>query len=295
MSRKKYQHYNEEFRREAVLRSEKPGVTQAMVAKELGVSAQQIANWKRQFKRLSDKQFNSLNGVDYSKKESEVVRKLRRELNEVKKENEFLNKACCVLCESPKVKYALIREHVGQCTVTLMCRVLGVSRGGYYDWRKRRKCKRQMRNELLTEQVAETYAEFKGLYGAIRIKQELNAAGIACSVNYVAKLLQIQRLKARNGKGFKYDKHANAMTNVADNVLKQNFRAKRSNKKWTTDITYIWVENQWFYLAVVMDLYSKRIVGWSLDNSMTEKIVINAIEMAFKRREIKLGLIVHSD
>ncbi len=93
MSRKKYQHYNEEFRREAVLRSEKPGVTQAMVAKELGVSAQQIANWKRQFKRLSDKQFNNLNGVDYSKKESEVVRKLRRELNEVKKENEFLKKA----------------------------------------------------------------------------------------------------------------------------------------------------------------------------------------------------------
>ncbi len=176
-----------------------------------------------------------------------------------------------------------------------MCRVLEVSRGGYYDWRKRRKYKRQIRNELLTEQVAETYVEFKGRYGAIRIKQELNAAGIACSVNYVAKVLQIQGLKARNGKGFKYDKHVNAMTNVADNVLKRNFSAKRPNKKWTTDITNIWVENQWFYLAVVMDLYSKRIVGWSLDNSMTEKIVINAIEMAFKRREIKSGLIVHSD
>lgn len=93
MARKKYQSYTEEFRREAVKRSEKSGVTQATVAKELGVSAQQIANWKRQFTRLSDKQFNSADGVDYSRKESEELRKLRRENKRLQEEMEFLKKA----------------------------------------------------------------------------------------------------------------------------------------------------------------------------------------------------------
>lgn len=92
MARKKHQHYTEEFRREAVKRSEKPGVTQAQVAKELGVSAQQIANWKRQFTRLSDKQFNTVDGVDYSKQESEEVRRLRRENKRLQEEMAFLKK-----------------------------------------------------------------------------------------------------------------------------------------------------------------------------------------------------------
>lgn len=92
MARKKHQHYTEEFRREAVKRSEKPGVTQAQVAKELGVSAQQIANWKRQFTRLSDKQFNTVDGVDYSKRESEELRRLRRENKRLQEEMAFLKK-----------------------------------------------------------------------------------------------------------------------------------------------------------------------------------------------------------
>ena len=92
MAHKKHKHYTEEFRREAVKRSEKPGVTQAQVAKELGVSAQQIANWKRQFTRLSDKQFNTVDGVDYSKQESEEVRRLRRENKRLQEEMAFLKK-----------------------------------------------------------------------------------------------------------------------------------------------------------------------------------------------------------
>lgn len=92
MARKKHQHYTEEFRKEAIKRSEQPGATQASVAKELGISAQQIANWKRQLTRLSDKQFNTLDGVDYSKKESEEMRQLRRENKRLKEEMEFLKK-----------------------------------------------------------------------------------------------------------------------------------------------------------------------------------------------------------
>ena len=102
MARKKHQHYTEEFRKEAVKRSEQPGVTQAQVAKELGVSAQQIANWKRQFKRLSDKQFNSVDGVDYSKQEREEVRKLKRENKQLREEMEFLKKAAAYFANDHK-------------------------------------------------------------------------------------------------------------------------------------------------------------------------------------------------
>ena len=102
MARKKYQHYTEEFRKEAVKRSDQPGVTQSQVAKELGVSAQQIANWKRQFTRLSDKQFNTVDGVDYSKKESEELRKLRRENNRLQEEMEFLKKAAAYFANDHK-------------------------------------------------------------------------------------------------------------------------------------------------------------------------------------------------
>ena len=100
MGRKKQHAYTEEFRREAVKRSEKPGVTQAQVAKELGISAQQIANWKRQFTRLSEKQFNSLDGVDYSRNESEDLRKLRRENKQLKEEMDFLKKAAAYFAKS---------------------------------------------------------------------------------------------------------------------------------------------------------------------------------------------------
>lgn len=102
MARKKYQHYTEEFRKEAVKRANEPGVTQAQVAKDLGLSAQQIANWKRQFSRLSDKQFNAVDGVDYSKKESEELRKLRRENKRLEEEMAFLKKAAAYFANDHK-------------------------------------------------------------------------------------------------------------------------------------------------------------------------------------------------
>ena len=143
--------------------------------------------------------------------------------------------------------------------------------------------------------MVETYSNFKARYGAPRIARELKELGVACSINTVADILQKQGLKARNGKAFNYGGHALTMHNVSDNLLWRKFGANKPNEKWTTDITYIWVEDQWLYLATVMDLYSRSIVGWSLDLSMTEQLVTDALSMAFERREIEPGLIIHSD
>lgn len=193
------------------------------------------------------------------------------------------------------MKYALILEHHAEFPVVLMCRVLSVSRGGYYRWLRRPESERVKHQRWVSEQVLETYATYKARYGAPRIAKELNAIGVSCSTNTAAKILKLQGLRAHNGKAFNYGSHALTMHNVSENLLWRRFGASRPNEKWTTDITYIWVDDQWLYLATVMDLYSRSIVGWSLDESMTEKLVTDALSMAFQRRNIEPGLIVHSD
>ncbi len=141
----------------------------------------------------------------------------------------------------------------------------------------------------------ETYAAFKARYGAPRIAKELKALDMPCSCNTVAKILASRSVRARNGKAFTYRQHALAMHNVADNALRRKFQVSRLDQKWTSDITYIWCEDRWLYLAVVMDLCSRKIVGWSLDNSMTIELVKAALGMALARRTPSKSLILHSD
>ena len=193
------------------------------------------------------------------------------------------------------MKYALIQGYVGQYSISLMCRVLGVQRSGFYGWRNKPKSHQEERREKMESLVKDTYEEFEAAYGAPRITQELNALGHKCSLNYVAKIMSNQGILARNGKAFNYGGHALTMNNVADNLLWRDFSANRPNQKWVTDITYIWVERQWLYLATVMDLYSRRIVGWSLDVNMTEELITKATKMVLDNRETAPGLILHSD
>lgn len=193
------------------------------------------------------------------------------------------------------MKYALIFEYLDEYPVKLMCRVLGVSRSGYYSWLGRGACAQELRRIEMEDKVRETYEEFEAIYGARRITKELNGLGIPCSTNYVADIMASQGIKARNGKGFVYRRHSLTMVNVSDNVLWRDFNAESPNQKWTTDITYIWVKDKWLYLATVMDLFSRKIIGWSVDLSMTEALITDAMKMALGQRDIAPGLIVHSD
>jgi putative transposase len=193
------------------------------------------------------------------------------------------------------VKYALIFEYLDEYSVKLMCRALNVSRSGYYSWLGRSVCAQELRRNDMEEKVRETYQEFEAIYGARRIAKELNALGIRCSTNYVADIMANQGIKARNGKGFVYRRHSLTMLNVSENILWRDFNAESPNQKWTTDITYIWVKDKWLYLATVMDLFSRKIIGWSVDLSMTEALITDALKMAIGQRETAPGLIVHSD
>lgn len=141
----------------------------------------------------------------------------------------------------------------------------------------------------------DVFHEFKKRYGAPRIQQELEAAGIACCVNNIANILQQEGLRARNGKHFKYAPTAYATSNVAGNILNRQFKASRPDEKWVSDITYIDVDGEWMHLAVIMDLFSRQIIGWAVDETMTTELILDAFNMAVGRRNVRPGLILHSD
>ena len=193
------------------------------------------------------------------------------------------------------MKYAVIESYQQEFKVTMMCRLLEVSRSGFYRWLNRTPSVLAQRRALISNAVVSVYHQFKKRYGSRRIAVELNEQAIPCSVNHVAKLLKENDLKARNGKKFKYTPSVEASTNVADNLLNRQFKVETPNLKWVSDITYIKVGKEWLYLAVVMDLYSRKVVGWALDNHMRESLIIDAFEMAISVRDLKADALIHSD
>ena len=192
------------------------------------------------------------------------------------------------------MKYAYIESLRGAYAIAKMSRWLKVSRSGYYKWRKREPSFQATYREIVREAVVLKFDEFKKRYGAPRLALELNEAGIACCLNQVAKLMSEQGLRARNGKNFKYCS-AVVSNNIADNLLNRLFYADKPDEKWVSDITYIPVRGGHVYLAVVMDLFSRKIIGWSLDKTMTTDLILDAFNMAIESRECEPGLILHSD
>ena len=193
------------------------------------------------------------------------------------------------------MKYAFIRRNLGRFSVALMCRELNVSRAGFYHWMKRPLSQQALHRSLVSQTVKDLFFQFEKTYGAPRITRELNQMGIKCSHNYVAQIMKEQGLKACNGKAFRYSSYASSMLNVSENLLNRNFKAEAPNQKWSADITYINVSGKWIYLAVVMDLCSRNIVGWAVEKHMTLELPMQALQMALARRKVHKGLIVHSD
>ena len=193
------------------------------------------------------------------------------------------------------MKYAFIESLRDEYSIIRMCRWLSVSRSGYYVWRNREPSARALKREYVRQAVNDTYYEFNRIYGAPRIVRELNGLEIDCSLNHVADLLREMGLKGRNGKSFKYTPSPESTSGVADNLLARQFTAESPNEKWVSDITYIEVDDGWVYLAVVMDLFSRRIVGWAMDEEMKVDLVLQAFNMAISQRDVSPGLILHSD
>ena len=193
------------------------------------------------------------------------------------------------------MKYACIDRRRDRYPVRLMCRLLRVSASGYYTWRSRPESSRTKSDRTLMAEIKRAHDASKGVYGSPRVHAELVANGIHVGRHKVARLMRLARLRGCPKRRFRVTTEANPAHAVAKNLLKQNFTADTPNRRWVADITYIPTHQGWLYLAVVMDLYSRRIVGWSMSRWMSRRLVLAALRMAIEARQPEAELIHHSD
>jgi putative transposase len=191
--------------------------------------------------------------------------------------------------------FPFIADHAGTWPVAWMCEALEVSTSGYYAWVARPDSPTQQWRGELVAAIEEVHAEVKQRYGSPRMHAALNAREYACSENTVAKLMSAHGIRAKTPKRFVRTTDSKHRLPVAENILDRDFEPEGPNERWCADITYIPTREGWLYLAVVEDLFSRMIVGWSMDETMESRLVVDALEMALARRRPGAGLLAHSD
>jgi putative transposase len=176
----------------------------------------------------------------------------------------------------------------------MMCESLGVSRSGFYAWLNRPRSQRSLDDEMLSGKIRQSHIASDRTYGARRVWHDVLAIGQSCGLHRIERLMRAQALRARpRRRGLPVDKGQRSV--IADNVLDRQFEAEAPNQKWVADFTYVWTAEGWLYVAVVLDLYARRVVGWSMQNSMTSQLVADALMMAVWRRGKPVELLHHSD
>ena len=193
------------------------------------------------------------------------------------------------------MRYQCIHRRRSQYPVSMMCRVLKVSRSGYYTWRVRPESQRAKTDREVTQAIERLHADSKGVYGSPRITADLRDEGYCHSRHKVARLMRLAGLRGCPKRRFRVTTQRDPSHPVADNLLDQDFTAEAPNQRWAADITFIATNQGWLYLAVVMDLYSRRIVGWSMSRWINRHLVIDALNMAIGARRPGAELIHHSD
>ena len=193
------------------------------------------------------------------------------------------------------MKFSFIREHSGSFPVATMCGVLDVSPAGFYAWRTRPASRTEQENASLVKKIEAIHLESRKTYGAPRVYKALQHDKVFVSFNRVERLMRVNRILGKQKKRFRVTASAAHPFPVADNLLDRQFDVKEPNRFWVSDITYIWTREGWLYLAVTMDLFSRKIVGWSMDNRMPWDLVARAFTMALEARKPAPGLLHHSD
>ena len=193
------------------------------------------------------------------------------------------------------MKYQFIEQYKHDYSIVVMCNVLGVSESGFYAWRRRPTCQCQREDAQLTQEIRQIFVSHRGRYGSPRIQVELKDQGQSIARKRVARLMREAGLCAKGKRHHVVTTHRDTSHPVATNLLNRDFTAPEPNTKWVTDITYIPTGQGWLYLAVILDLYSRAVVGWSMSACCDEELVAKALYMALVRRRPKAGLLHHSD
>ncbi|MCF1302646.1 IS3 family transposase [Raoultella ornithinolytica] len=281
--------FTPEFKEEAVRQITERGYSVAEVSDRLGVSAHSLYKWLRAIKPDNSEQ----HARDLLEAKSEIL-KLRAQLKRTEEERDILKKGRAVLCKGARLKYRFINEHRTVWGVMTMCRVLHVARAGFYAWLHNPVPARDKDNQRLLTLIRDSYSLSGGVYGYRRVHGDLNEIGETCGKNRVGRIMQLNRIKAV--RGYKAPRRiAGRPSVVAPNRVQRQFTVVRANQVWVTDITYIRTWQGWLYLAVVIDLFARNVVGWSMKPTLSRELALDALMMAVWRRKPDSEVIVHSD
>ncbi|EOK2301529.1 IS3 family transposase [Escherichia coli] len=281
--------FTPEFKEEAVRQITERGYSVAEVSDRLGVSAHSLYKWLRAIKPDNSEQ----HARDLLEAKSEIL-KLRAQLKRTEEERDILKKGRAVLCKGARLKYRFINEHRTVWGVMTMCRVLDVARAGFYAWLHNPVSARDKDNQRLLTLIRDSYSLSGGVYGYRRVHGDLNEIGETCGKNRVGRIMQLNRIKAV--RGYKAPRRiAGRPSVVAPNRVQRQFTVVRANQVWVTDITYIRTWQGWLYLAVVIVLFARNVVGWSMKPTLSRELALDALMMAVWRRKPDGEVIVHSD
>ncbi|WP_416173902.1 IS3 family transposase [Enterobacter asburiae] len=279
--------YPEEFKIEAVKQVVDRGYSVASVATRLDITTHSLYAWIKKYG--SDSSTNK----EQSDAQAEI-RRLQKELKRVTDERDIFKKSRGVLRKAVRLRYAFIRDNTCCWPVRLLCRVLDVHPSGFYAWLQQPHSQRHQADLRLTGQIKQFWLESGCVYGYRKIHLDLRDSGQQCGVNRVWRLMKRVGIKAQVGYRSPRARKGEASI-VSPNRLQRQFNPDAPDERWVTDITYIRTHEGWLYLAVVVDLFSRKIIGWSMQSRMTKDIVLNALLMAVWRRNPQKQVLVHSD
>ena len=193
------------------------------------------------------------------------------------------------------MKFAFVHAEKAHFAVTALCRVLGVTRQGYYAYVARSSSPRLEQEQTLRQRIRALHEESRGTYGSPRIRAALAGEGLHVGKHRVERALRSMGLQARTRRRFRVTTSANPAHTPANNTLARDFTAAAPDERWVTDITYVWTDEGWCYLAVILDLFSRSVVGWALETSLSTRLPLAALESAVRKRRPEAGLLHHSD
>ncbi|POB00731.1 IS3 family transposase [Halopseudomonas oceani] len=280
--------YPEEFKIEAVKQVTERGLPVAEVAARLGMSTHSLYAWVKRYRKPQEQR------AQEDDQQAEL-RRLRAELKRVTEERDILKKGRRVLCQGVRLKYAFINQLSAEYSVRRLCLTLKVHASGYYAWLAEPQSARAKDDKRLLGLIKHAWLESGGVYGYRKIHDDLRELGEACGKHRVARLMRLEGLRSQTGYRRRPGRYGGKPPAASPNHLERRFNVTEPNKVWVTDITYIRTYEGWLYLAVVLDLFSRQVIGWSMKPQMTSDLAIDALLMAVWRRKPKQEVMIHSD
>ncbi|WP_141525796.1 IS3 family transposase [Bacillus pseudomycoides] len=290
MSRKVY---DRQFKMAAVQLILEENMFVKEVAKELLIHSNTLYRWISEYEEYGDSVFPGRGSALYHSQYE--MKKLKRENEELRKELDLPKKVPGLLEEKECVRFQYLKENKHKYNIKKACKTLNISRSGYYEYLQRKPSKRTLENRVLSEEIQQIFEEYKGRYGSLRITKVLEKKGIEVNRKRVGKLMRQMKLYAK-GSRYRYKRYNKKSPSIErPNLLNQVFQTDRRNKIWVGDITYIPTPKGTLYLAVFVDMYSRKVIGWSMSTRMKDSLVIDAFLQGYKKEHPKIGLIIHTD